>query len=209
MPITSIGSACFASPHTTHTYLSLKNLLPVPVITKNLISVSQFAKDNKVYFEFRADKCFIKNQANSEVVLQGVLNNDGLYTFFSIQLSQGSAVSINTTSKAFTSVPSSTSTSSCSPYLMWHNILGYPNHEALKAILQLCNISIPHRTLLDFCSPYCLGKIHRLLPITPSHTLYTRTFDLLFVDVWGPAPVMSSCGYKYLLTCVNAHSKYT
>ena len=33
--------------------LSLKNILQVPLITKtNLVSVSQFTKDNNVYFEF-------------------------------------------------------------------------------------------------------------------------------------------------------------
>lgn len=42
----------FTSPFHPQTTLKLKNLLLVPSIIKNLVSVSQFAKDNNVYFEF-------------------------------------------------------------------------------------------------------------------------------------------------------------
>ena len=39
----------------------LKNLLHIPDITKNLLSVSQFTADNKVLLEFHPDSCFIKD----------------------------------------------------------------------------------------------------------------------------------------------------
>lgn len=38
--------------------LHMKNLMYVLGITKNLMSVSQFSNDNKVYFKFHATKCF-------------------------------------------------------------------------------------------------------------------------------------------------------
>jgi hypothetical protein len=41
--------------------LYLKNLLRVPLIRKNLMSVSQFAKDNNVYFEFHSTYCLVKD----------------------------------------------------------------------------------------------------------------------------------------------------
>lgn len=52
LPITSIGTTVFQSSHKLHTTLKLNNLLLVLQITKNLISVSQFARDNNMYFEF-------------------------------------------------------------------------------------------------------------------------------------------------------------
>lgn len=58
--------------------IMLKNLLHVPNITKNLLSVSQFAQDNSVFFEFHLFSCFVKDQASKEVVLKGTLDN-GLY----------------------------------------------------------------------------------------------------------------------------------
>lgn len=78
LSIHSIGNTIFTSTHSPHTTLTLNNLLLVPDITKNLISVSQFARDNAVYFEFHPDFCVVKSQATSEVLLRGRLGQDGL-----------------------------------------------------------------------------------------------------------------------------------
>lgn len=44
---------------------------------KNLISVSQFIKDNYVFFEFHSTLCYVKDQDTCQIFLQGLLN-DGL-----------------------------------------------------------------------------------------------------------------------------------
>lgn len=87
---------------------------------------------------------------------------------------------------------------------MWHNKLRHPHHEALKATLSLCSVSLPNKLVLDFCSLWFLRKINRL-----PNTSYLNSFDFLFADVWDPTHMISTFGYKYLLTCVNACSKYT
>ncbi|XP_019430268.1 PREDICTED: uncharacterized protein LOC109337698, partial [Lupinus angustifolius] len=79
-PITSSGNTYFHSTNFT-TSLSLQNLLLVPTITKNLMSVSQFAKDNSCYFEFHPNYCVVKSQGSDEVLLQGTLTSEGLYAF--------------------------------------------------------------------------------------------------------------------------------
>ena len=48
MQILHTGSAFYTTLH-THTVFKLHNLLHVPAITKNLISVAHFVKDNNVY----------------------------------------------------------------------------------------------------------------------------------------------------------------
>ncbi|PON68583.1 hypothetical protein PanWU01x14_093920 [Parasponia andersonii] len=50
LSISHVG--CSYLPNVSSKTLILKNLLHVPNITKNLINVSQFSKDNSVYFEF-------------------------------------------------------------------------------------------------------------------------------------------------------------
>jgi histone deacetylase 1/2 len=47
------------------------------------MSVSKFAQDNNVYFEFHPSFCVVKSQASSEVLLHGVVGADGLYKFAS------------------------------------------------------------------------------------------------------------------------------
>jgi histone deacetylase 1/2 len=66
--ISSAGTSTFSSPFLPNHTLTLNNLLLVPSITKNLISVSQFSRDNAVYFVFSADSCHVKSQANDAIL---------------------------------------------------------------------------------------------------------------------------------------------
>lgn len=54
-----------------------------------------------------------------------------------------------------------------------------------------------------------LEKFIDSLPTHPSESVYTTPFDLLFADVWGPTPMVSVGGNKYLLTGVDAYTRYT
>lgn len=65
--------------------LSIKSFLHVPGITKNLLSVSQFSRDNNVYFVFNANSCFVKCQETNHTLLEGHVR-DGLYAFPSLKL---------------------------------------------------------------------------------------------------------------------------
>jgi len=79
MNIIHIGSAFYVAPY-THKKFLLRHLLHVPHITKNLISVAQFTKDNNVYFEFHPHSCFVKHQDTHHILIQGIVR-DGLYVF--------------------------------------------------------------------------------------------------------------------------------
>jgi len=79
LSINSIGTMSFLSNYHPNITLTLNNLLHVPSITKNLVSVSQFAKDNNVYFEFHSNVCYVKSQGSSKVLLRRHLGDDGLY----------------------------------------------------------------------------------------------------------------------------------
>ncbi|XP_019460139.1 PREDICTED: uncharacterized protein LOC109359900 [Lupinus angustifolius] len=85
-PITGIGTTEFQSPHNPSHVLTLKILLLVPSITKNLVSVSQFAKDNSMYFEFHSHYCCVKSQVDDTLLLEGTLGPKGLYVFTDLLL---------------------------------------------------------------------------------------------------------------------------
>lgn len=61
---------------------------------------------------------------------------------------------------------------------------------------------------VDFCTPCCLGKARRL-PSTASTTSYSCPLELIFSDLWGPAPVTSFTGSHYYMTFVDAHTRFT
>jgi len=45
-----------------------------------IYSVSQFVKDNSVYFEFHPKTCLVKSQVSNEILFKGHLGSNGLYT---------------------------------------------------------------------------------------------------------------------------------
>ncbi|KAL4279594.1 hypothetical protein GQ457_03G032130 [Hibiscus cannabinus] len=75
VPISRVGSG---SMITNSRPLMLNNLLHVPNIKKNLLSVSKFTRDNNVSIEFFPDSCDVKDLQTRHVMLRG-LETDGLY----------------------------------------------------------------------------------------------------------------------------------
>ena len=61
-------------------FLSLKNVLCVPQIVKNLLSIQKFAIDNSYFFEFQPSYFLVKDQVSKKILLQD-LSEDGVYTF--------------------------------------------------------------------------------------------------------------------------------
>jgi len=74
LSISNIGSLILISPNDTAITFKLHKLLHVPPILKNLLSVSQFAKDNSVFFEFHLHLCLVKSQETNKILLQGETN---------------------------------------------------------------------------------------------------------------------------------------
>jgi hypothetical protein len=64
--------------HTTSHTLILRNILHVPSITRNLLSVRKFAIDNYVFFEFHPHFLLIKDLATIEILIRGWCQ-DGIY----------------------------------------------------------------------------------------------------------------------------------
>ncbi|XP_020962662.1 uncharacterized protein LOC110264789 [Arachis ipaensis] len=84
MKIEHIGSS-FMHAFLSNRPFTLRNLLHVPTISKNLVSIAKFALDNCVFFEFWHYFCNIKCQMSKKILFQGLLK-EGLYRFEVIQV---------------------------------------------------------------------------------------------------------------------------
>ena len=139
LSIKHIGQSEFLSPFSSKPLL-LNHLLYVPFITKNLLLVSKFAKDNKIFFEFHFDSCFVKDQVTKAVLM---VERDGLYAFDSSHLALKLAQSL---SKSPFVVASSFSSKVCitslsSTFDLWHRRLVILRLQQLK---MLClNVVLP------------------------------------------------------------------
>jgi len=79
--ISKVGSSIF---HHSKTPFVLNQLLRVPNIQKNLISVKKFCVDNLVYFEFH-DSFFLIKDYLRKILHRGTFDQDGLYLFSNLQ----------------------------------------------------------------------------------------------------------------------------
>ena len=192
-------------------------MLLVPSITKNLLSVSIFAKNNNIFFEFHSDACFVKDQDSQAILLTGKVK-DGLYSFDSSNLCLAhpqatfnifqSSSTVKTCNVQTCIVSNPCDSIKPNVFYLWHTILGNPSVQVVKTILSLCNVLNINKMTLSFYSSCCLSKIHKF-PFSRSETVYTAPLQLIHFDLWGPTPVPSSSCYRYYVHFVDAYSKFT
>ncbi|MFS7934571.1 putative RNA-directed DNA polymerase [Helianthus anomalus] len=188
LPILHIGSTTFNSPNKT---LSIKNILHVPQIKQNLLSVQRFCQDNNVFFEFHSTFFCVKDSVTRTILLTGP-SKDGLYPLHLPKINPVSNV-------AFSTIRASPTT--------WHQRLGHPHLQLLQSMLSKNCLPVSNNSVLPFCNSCPVGKSSKL-HLSSSNYKSTNVLDLVFCDVWGPAPVASFYGHRYFLLCVDHHTRY-
>lgn len=84
--VRSIGFSMFISKLVSNSMLNLNKLLHVPRIIRYLICVPRFFKDNNLYFKFHWDTCYVIPQVSHQVLVEGFLDDSGLYYFNNLAL---------------------------------------------------------------------------------------------------------------------------
>ncbi|GMI81878.1 hypothetical protein HRI_001857100 [Hibiscus trionum] len=221
IPISGIGNSVINSCLRP---LQLNNLLHVLVVSKNLLSVSKFTKDNNVSVEFFPNFCVVKDLITRQVMLRGS-QNDGLYKIESSAIDAADcALFVNNCHKSFldsgqcsnsfvpcnlssgSNVLSSTSCFSAVDVNVWHRRLGHPSADVMSKLSTLCNFEKFNKDLIS-CEACKLGKSHKL-PFHSSKTVYDKPLQNVQVDVWGSAPLISN-NFCYYVSFVDAATRYT
>lgn len=168
------------------------NILHVPEIKRNLLSVQQFFHDNNVYFEFHSTFFSVKDKFTRNTLLKGP-SNDGLY---SIRLRHIQPL----LKVAFSTIRVSSET--------WYQRLGHPHPQLLNSMLYRYNLPLSNKcSTFDFDS--CSIRKSSKLNLLSSNFKSSNILDLVFCDVWGPAaPVPSSDGHHYFFLCVGHFSSF-
>ncbi|KAJ9561084.1 hypothetical protein OSB04_006244 [Centaurea solstitialis] len=187
-PILHIGSTTFHSPN--HTF-NLQNILHVPDIKQNLLSVQKFCRDNHVYFEFHDSFFSVKDKSTHIILLTGP-SHDRLYKFQTLRF------------QAISKVAFSTSRTSSN---IWHQRLGHPHPQLLKSMLSFYHLPLNKQCHVSFCESCSIGKSSKLHLLNSSFKS-SNVLDLLFCDVWGPSAITSIEGHNYFLLCVDHYSKF-
>jgi histone deacetylase 1/2 len=185
MDIHHIGSSIL---HSHDRAIHIKNVLHVPKAHKNLCSINRLARDNDCFLEFHPDNFFIKDRTTKKTVLEGKCER-GLYPL---------RVDHNKQALGITKASSS----------IWHHRLGHPSSQVVHHVLDHNKIpfvkDLNKHVVCDACQK---GKMHQL-PYSKSSSVSLNPLELVFYDVWGPAP--TSVGRNnYYVSFVDDYSKYT
>ncbi|KAI5328775.1 hypothetical protein L3X38_028172 [Prunus dulcis] len=185
--ITHVGSTTV--PSSSSQSFTLSNVLCVPSMQKDIISISKFNKQNNTSIELFPDFFHVKDLSTGAVLLRGP-NKDDVYewspqSFYQPQALVGVVVSPN----------------------LWHRRLGHPSHKILQQVLRLSSINVSSKLSESVCHSCLCNKSHRL-PFGTSSLTSHGPLDLLYSDVWGPAPYSSIDGFSYYVIFVDHFTKY-
>ena len=184
LPITHTSST---SLHTSNTHFSLRNVLCVPSITKNLISISKFYISNNASIEFLPYTFLVKDLHTWAILLTGKAK-DGVYEW-----------PTSTPLLAFSSIKTTS--------LAWHHRLGHPILSILQHVISKHDLDLSSSSFSKFSCDAChCNKSHKLSFSTSTIT-FTRPLQIIFSDVWT-SPIMSYDGFKYYVIFVDYFTKY-
>ena len=91
----------------------------------------------------------------------------------------------------------STAATTATPSLdLWHTHLGHPSLSCLQLLASQGHLGSVQFQKSD-CTSCHFGKQTKL-PFSKSNSFSSALFDLIHFDIWGPAPVPTEGGSKYL-----------
>jgi len=90
---------------------------------------------------------------------------------------------------------------------LWLHQLGHPTSRIFHLLVSKNNIICNNKCLDLQCQSCPLGKTSCLSLGPMSYKTYAP-LELMFSDVWGPAPLFSSDGYHYFVIFLYAYTKY-
>ena len=146
LPISHIVKTTLTTP--SHSFY-LTNLLRIPQISSNLLSVNQFCKDNNYSFHFDAHSFTIQDNHSKKILYQGKTTN-GLYPFHASTTTHISS----TTSAAQVHIGTKVTNQ------LWHDRLGHPHNKTLQHALSnsTSEPSCSHSTI-TLCEHCLKGKL--------------------------------------------------
>lgn len=178
--------------------LAIKDVLFVPSLNCNLLSVTQLTKSHNCVALFFPTHCIFQNIHTREKIGSG-RRIGGLYYLedgfqHSDKKGQAHVVNEDLVNKKQKEI------------WLWHRRLGHPSFSYLRrlfpSLFSGCNVS-------DFiCETYVRAKSHR----TTFHLSNNKAnfpFSLVHSDVWGPAPISTLNGMRWFVSFVDDCTRMT
>jgi hypothetical protein len=166
--------------------LKLKNVLYVPELNCNLISISQLSDESNCNVQFTTNLCAIQDRTSKMLIGAGE-RRDGLYFFREVPKVKACRVE------------------GMNQLEVWHKRLGHPSWKTTR-LVSSCDGSRVSELQNKVCDTCQRAKQTREKFPLNNHKA-SNTFDLIHCDLWGAYRTPSSCGASYFLTIVDDCSR--
>ncbi|MFS7942761.1 putative RNA-directed DNA polymerase [Helianthus anomalus] len=187
LPITHIGNTSLNNSTT------LQNVLVVPNLTKNLLSINRLTNDSNVDVLFSNNYFNVQDRKTGEILARGICENG----FYVLTQSHKSLVVVLSASHLR------------APFNKWHSLLGHVAFDTITTLNKLGHVFLtsllPKPGLCNSCE---LSKAKHL-PFVENNKHAQQVLDLIHCDLWGPAPIASTDGYLYYVIFVDDYSRFT
>lgn len=209
LPIKSTGDGILPTPSCP---LLLKNILHVPGIKENLLSIAKMTRDNNCVFLLFPWGYAIKDLRTRRTIMEGPVR-DNLYPISVGQVQalfrrsnaqrKASNKEVQTSNKEVAAVCSQASSQT-----LWHRRLGHPSLQVMSKLVVANDIPVYDSVPISVCEACQNGKSSRL-PFPLSMRRTSVIMDLIHCDIWGPSLQSSVIGLLYYIVFVDDCSRYT
>lgn len=165
--------------------LKLSNVLYVPKLSCNLISVTQLIDETNCVVQFSNSLCVMQDRTSRMLIGLGE-RIDGLYYFRGTR-----------NEKAF-KIDSGLSLD------IWHRRMGHPSLKITKLV---SNNSSRNNDYENKACDVCQRAKQTRDSFPLSNNNAADVFELVHCDIWRPYKTPSSCGAYYFLTIVDDYSR--
>ncbi|CAH9076640.1 unnamed protein product, partial [Cuscuta epithymum] len=166
--------------------LHLNNVLFVPKLHCNLISVSQLSDQLNCFIQFACSLCVIQDRLSRRLIGMSE-RRDGLY-----YLQETHAAHILAIKDSRSLVVE-----------LWHQRMGHPSSQVIEKLAPVSGLKHVGGFPCDVCFRAKQTRDSFPTSLTKTH----KPFELVHCDLWGPYNSPSSCGARYFLTLVDDYSR--
>ena len=195
--ISTAGLASFSSNP------PLSDILVAPSFTQNLLSTYQLARSGYITV-FDENNVYIAKHAHLEGTIASGHQQNGSYHLTlasSPNRLSSSPLSTQNPPVAFASTIDNTIDG-------WHLRLNHLHEKALQQLARSGVLPFSPNDTISSCSGCLVGKSKSGTPPQQSQTIVNAPGDLIVGDLTGPISPISSGGYHYIFTLIDAHTRY-
>jgi hypothetical protein len=177
----------------------LKNVLHVPKLSTNLVSIQKLTKDLSCSVIFHSNHCVFQDKNSGRTIGHGREGNGLYYLEEPNQLVIAKNLPV-------CSLMSESLLTSKEKNLLFHCRLGHPSFGVIKIMFPSLFSDVKVETL--HCEVCEIAK-HKRVPFPLNNKRCTIPFHLVHTDVWGPSTIPSVFGARWFITFIDDCTRVT